>query len=369
MWTISNNKEWSALEQSHDWVSDMRQVPQDPRHHAEGDVATHTQMVLEALTGLDAWRALSDQEQEVLWAAALLHDVEKRSTTVTEPDGSITAHGHARRGAATTRRILYREMPAPFAIREQIVSLVRYHGLPLWLLEKPDPVKAVIKAALEVDTRLLALLARADVLGRICGDAAELLYRIDCFEEFCKEQKAWGQPRPFASAHARMVYLQKSGGDPDYIPFDQPESRVILMSGLPGAGKDHYISRHFRDLPVISLDAIRQEMKVSATDATGNGQVIQAAKERAREYLRVQKPFVWNGTNITHQLRAQLCDLFTQYRAAVSIVYVEVPYRKLMQQNRNREAVVPAIALEKLIDKLEPPAPWEAHEIIHCIQE
>lgn len=147
MWTISNNKSRDYLEQTFDWVRDMKDVPQDKRHHAEGDVAIHSFMVLDALIQQPTYLQLSAEEQEILWAAALLHDVEKRSTTVTEADGSITAYGHARKGAMTARRLLFKEIATPFAIRECIVALVRYHGLPLWLLEKPDPLKAVVKQA------------------------------------------------------------------------------------------------------------------------------------------------------------------------------------------------------------------------------
>lgn len=42
---------------------------------------------------------------------------------------------------------------------------------------------------------------------------------------------------------------------------------------------------------------------------------------------------------------------------------MEVPYADLFSQNRNREEIVPFNVLEKLIDKLEVPAPWEAHEV------
>lgn len=67
----------------------MKDVPQDPRYHAEGDVGTHTQMVLEALQNESAFKQISAQDQEILWAAALLHDVEKYSTTVHETDGRV----------------------------------------------------------------------------------------------------------------------------------------------------------------------------------------------------------------------------------------------------------------------------------------
>ena len=49
MWTISENKQWADLESRFDWLKRMKGVPQDARYHAEGDVAIHTQMVLEAL--------------------------------------------------------------------------------------------------------------------------------------------------------------------------------------------------------------------------------------------------------------------------------------------------------------------------------
>lgn len=369
MWQISENKAWDYLEQQFNWVRIMKDVPQDPLHHTEGNVAVHTQMVLAALLQLPGYQQLPPEQQEVLWAAALLHDVEKYSTTETTPDGRITSAGHARKGEGTARHILYRDLAAPFSQREQVAKLVRYHGLPLWIFEKPDPRRAIITASLEVDTRLLALLARADALGRICVDQADLLYRLDCFEELCKENSCWGQPYPFAGANARMHYLMKPGSSPDYVPYEQPETRVLMMSGLPGAGKDTWIQRNCREWPVVSLDQLRQKMKISPTDKSGNGQVIQAAKEQARVYLRSRQPFVWNATNITRQMREQLISLFLDYRAEVTIVYVEVSAAKLLQQNSQRNAVVPLPALERLIAKLEVPSLTEAHHLTTIVAQ
>lgn len=366
MWTITENKEWEFLEASFPWVADMRHTPQDPVYHGEGNVAVHTQMVLEYLQQEPAFQLLTAQEKEVLWAAALLHDVEKRSTTVIEPDGRITSRGHVRKGAQTARRILYKDIPAPFSIREQIWGLVQHHSIPLWLLERPDPLKLAVQVSMEVNTAWLALLARADVKGRIAADIHDMLYRIDCFEEFCKEHGCWGATRPFASDHARMHYLQTEEMYPDYIPYDKPAMEVVMMSGLPGAGKDTYIRKHLKNLPLISLDDFREEMGVAPDDKTGNGQVIQYAKEKAKKLLRIQQSFVWNATNTTRQMRAQLIDLFTTYKAAVHIIYLEVPFRQLMTQNKGREAVVPANVLDKLANKLEVPSLVEAHKVT-CI--
>lgn len=369
MWTITENKDWAYLETRFDWIKRMENVPQDAIYHAEGNVAIHTKMVLEALMAQPAYQQLLAQEQEILWAAALLHDVEKYSTTVIEPDGRITSNGHARKGAMTARQILYREAPASFTVREQVVSLVRYHGLPLWVFEKLDPAKALTIASMEVNTQWLALLARADVLGRICTDQDEMLYKIDCFEAFCREQSCWGTARNFATNEAKMYYMQHENAYSDYVPFEQPGAEVILMSGLPGAGKNTYIQKHYPDLPVVSLDDIRVARAISPTDKSGNGMVIQEAKEQARVFLRKQKSFIWNATDITRQMRLQLVELFITYKAAVKIIYVEVPYRELLKQNRNREAAIPDIVLERLIDKLEVPALWEVHEVSYSVAE
>lgn len=363
MWRIHKDKDWAVLEREFDWLNEMKEVPQDPFFHAEGNVAIHTQMVLKALTGLPDFQALSDQEKEILWAAALLHDVEKRSTTLIGPDGRISSPGHARKGAATARTILYRDLDCPFEIREQIVGLVRHHGLPIWIFEKPDPVKALVMASMEVNTKWLALLARADMLGRICDDQSDMLYQIDCFEAYCKEHNCWAIPRRFLNSAAKMYFMQHEQAYLDYVPFSKPEFEVVVISGLPGAGKDTFIKRNYPDMPIVSLDALRVLHGIKPTDKTGNGRIVQEAKELARIYLRKKQPFLWNATNITRQMRAQIIDLVCSYQAGVTLVYLEVPYAQLLLQNKSREAQVPEMALNRLVNKLEVPAAWEAHDV------
>ncbi len=360
MWKINQNYEWEALMAAFSWMRDMRGIPQDKIFHAEGDVAIHTKMVTEALVQLPAYLELPEQEQDLLFAAALLHDVEKRSTTVEEANGRITSKGHARKGESTARQLIYRSIPAPFELREAVAKLVRYHGLPLWVFEKPDPQKALFKASLEVDTQLLALLTRADILGRICSDQEELLYRLDLFIAFCQEQNCWGQPKVFASDWGRYQYFQKEDSTADYQPYEKDAFEVLILSALPGTGKDYFIKKNYPDTPVVSLDDLRRKNKVRPNDKKGNGQIIQMAKEQARVYLRKKQTFIWNATNITRNLRSLMIDLFQTYGAKTRIVYLEVPYQQLIRQNQDREFPIPVKVLEKMINNLEVPALWEA---------
>ncbi|HEY7022320.1 MAG TPA: AAA family ATPase, partial [Ktedonobacterales bacterium] len=146
-----------------------------------------------------------------------------------------------------------------------------------------------------------------------------------------------------------------------YAAYDDTVCEVTLMSGLPGAGKDTWIGRHVPDLPVISLDAIRRELKV--TPADDQGAVAALAKSRARELLRRQQSFIWNATNITRALRTALIDLYAAYHARIRIVYVDAPWKVILRRNQERESSVPEPVIARMLRKLEVPDLTEAHTV------
>lgn len=356
--------EWDMLIERFELLRVLGDCPQDPIFHAEGDVLKHTRMVTEVLTGSNAWAQMDEPTQTVLFWSALLHDVAKPMCT-REENGRIISPRHAIKGAQIAQDILYRQWdtssPIAFDLRQQIVGLIRHHGLPLWFWDKSDVQRAVISASQIAHCGNVAHLATADVLGRICDDQAELLERIVLFREYCVENNCLNQPRPFASDYSRFTYFQKSNQHPDYEAYDDTQCEVVLMSGLPGAGKDTWISEYLSAYPVVALDIIRREMDIRPT---GNqGVVIAEGKERAKVYLRNGQDFVWNATNTTRQMRSQLINLFTDYGARVRIVYLETPWRELLQRNQNREFGVPVKVLHKLAQRLEVPNLTEAHQV------
>ncbi|MFC7441490.1 AAA family ATPase [Laceyella putida] len=143
--------------------------------------------------------------------------------------------------------------------------------------------------------------------------------------------------------------------------YDDTRCEVILMSGLPGAGKDTWISQTHPDLPVISLDQIRREHGISPT--ANQGEVIQIAKEQAKVLLRQRQSFIWNATNLTRHLRDPLIDLFAAYGARITIVYMDAPLDLLLSRNRKRKHEVPEAVIRKLVRKLEVPTLTEAHHV------
>jgi putative nucleotidyltransferase with HDIG domain len=323
-------------------------------------------MVCEALAALPAWRELPDEERRIVFVAALLHDVGKPDCTRTEPDGRISSRGHSRRGAILARQILW-HLRVPFALRERVTALVRYHQVPYFLLERGDAQRLCMEVSQTARCDHLSLLAEADVLGRHCADLRRLLDNIALFREYCGEQGCLATPRAFASDHARFLYFLHPGRYPDAPAHEDFRAEVVLLSGLPGSGKDHYIRTHLAGWPVISLDAVRAELDIAPND--DQGAVLNQAREQARVYLRQGNSFVWNATNVSRQLRGESLRLFAGYNARIRIVYLETSPDLLFPQNRRRPAPVPEKVIARLMDHWEVPDRTEAHEVDWIVRE
>ncbi|MCP4687880.1 MAG: AAA family ATPase [Desulfobacterales bacterium] len=358
--------EWERILRVHPLLPPLARCPQDPVFHQEGDVLTHTRMVCRALTADERWRTLPAADRSVLFAAALLHDAAKPRKTAEGANGRIHSRGHAAAGARVARGLLYRweglSGPAPtFEQRERVVDLIRYHGLPLQWMERENAQRDVIKAASRAPGEWLAMLSRADVLGRISDDRDDLLERVRLFREFCLEEGCGDGSRDFPSGTTRFLYLRGERASPDVAVYDPSDFEATVMSGLPGAGKDTWIAAHGQGLPVISLDDIRGRLGVPPSK--NQGAVVHKAREDARVFLRKAEPFIWNATNITFSIRRSLIQLFLDYRARARIIYVETPYQELLARNARRRESLPRPILEKLIHRLEPPALSEAHDV------
>jgi putative nucleotidyltransferase with HDIG domain len=118
---------WDRIVKTIPELADLSNTAQSNQYHAEGDVAAHTRLAVEACT--------NDCEPDLLWAA-LLHDVGKPAATKLDGD-RITAHGHDIVGAELAQKILKRlQMPSKGLWK--IVWAVRHHTFHLsWNLNAP----------------------------------------------------------------------------------------------------------------------------------------------------------------------------------------------------------------------------------------
>ena len=69
---------WAGIEAAlSPFVHPMVRTRQNPAYHGEGDVWTHTKLVCEELVKMDAYQALSIVRRQLIFLAALLHDIGK----------------------------------------------------------------------------------------------------------------------------------------------------------------------------------------------------------------------------------------------------------------------------------------------------
>ncbi|MBL4645678.1 MAG: tRNA nucleotidyltransferase [Hyphomicrobiales bacterium] len=359
-WSI----DWSVIWGLFSELSALDDCPQDPIHHAEGDVGKHTRMVVEALVAMEDWQALPPIDQSILFWASCFHDIGKLGTTKHEEDGRISSRGHSRLGAAITRGIL-RDIGADFYWREAVCGIILKHQLPFWLIERSDPERMAIETSLVCRPNLLCLHAQADALGRICNDKQNLLDNVALAKEVFIKMDCLDDPFPFANDESRLAFLGSENRDPHYAAYEDFRCTAYVMSALPGSGKDTWIACNLSGVPMVSLDVIRKEIGVSAT---GNqGRVIQAAYELAKTHLRNGRDFVWNATNVTQQTRGKVLRLLRGYGALIHIIYIEVLPAQLDKQNTARHQVVPKKVGQALARKLEPPSRSECHLLTNVL--
>lgn len=347
----------------------LKDVPQNPEYHGEGDVLRHTEMVCGELTELESWQALPEEERALLFLAAAFHDIGKPACTKLE-EGKWVSPKHTIVGEKIFRRLAYREAERfglTFSQRELVAKLIRFHGLPLWFWTKKQPELDLCRAAESIPLRLLYLLSKADTLGRRETRPGQLRDQVELFAEYAKELNIWEHPYTFANPYTRFQFFQKEDLWQGSQLYDDTTFDVIMMAGLPLSGKDTWIAQNSGKLssdgrtPVVSLDDLREKMGIPPTKASGR--VVQEALELARGYLRKGQPFIWNATNLIQETRQKLVRLFAGYGARVHILYLEVPYQELLSRNRTRARHIPEAVLEDMIRKLEVPAPWEAYKV------
>ncbi|MDR1262484.1 MAG: HD domain-containing protein [Oscillospiraceae bacterium] len=219
-------------------VARMRGVPQDPRHHPEGDVWIHTMRVL------DEAARLRDQANKPLFfmLAALCHDLGKPDCTVVrdEAEQRISAVGHEEAGVDRAREQLQR-LTNQNALIEYVLNMVQMHMRPNRLAHSRSPIKKT-RAMFDksVNPNDLILLSKADVL--ITSQAAH----ADELESFLYER--------LDDYHKRMREPMLTGLD------------LIAAGFVPGPGFSEWMARarlfHFAGLsPENALRQLMNERK------------------------------------------------------------------------------------------------------------
>ena len=115
-YAIDTMRETGLLKEILPEVDALYGVEQEKKFHPEGDVYTHTMLMLEHMAMPDI---------PLAWSV-LLHDIGKAVTTFTDETGRIRAFGHEEKGAQMVGNIAER-LKFSVAEREKITAAVRNH--------------------------------------------------------------------------------------------------------------------------------------------------------------------------------------------------------------------------------------------------
>jgi len=164
-------------------------VPQEPEWHPEGDVWTHTMMVIDAGAKIanDSARGFSDDERLQVMLGALGHDLGKPSTTTVE-DGRIRSKGHEPAGEAPVRELFSRLVfKGHQGALDATVAIAREHLQPgelhrsfiagkLTEAQYANAIRKLLKRISPVSWRVLIAASEADSRGRLLPGVDTVAY-------------------------------------------------------------------------------------------------------------------------------------------------------------------------------------------------
>lgn len=366
------NLKWEIIDKEllYSFIEKMKNTNQDKFFHQEGDVYIHTKMVCEELIKLPVYKTLPKKQKLELFLAALFHDVGKTLTTKIEED-HITSPHHGPTGSCLVREFFIKDLGISgkeeyLTFRETICSLIRYHTSPIFLGVDADERK-IIKLSLLKDLtndftlEMLSLLSIADMKGRIGPNTDEKLFNIELFKEYAINLSCYRDSYKFSDNYTKYKYLNGTNILPNQSLYNDSNNEIILLVGLPGTGKDTFIKNNYPNSIVISLDDLRDKLKLKPTD--NQGIVYTTAKELAKEYLRTNTPFIWNATNTTNLIRSKQIKLFHDYNATVKIIYLETTLENVLKRNKSRKKEVIENVIFDMLKTLTLPEPFEAESI------
>ena len=199
-------------------------VPQNPVHHPEGDVWSHTLMVLDAAAKLRC----DAKYPEGFMMSALTHDLGKAVSTLVE-ENKVSAIGHEKTGVELARQFL-RRISNENRLTHYVLNMVELHMRPNMMASVRASRKATSKMFDQsVCPEDLLLLAKADYFGK--GNAEN----YSTTEAFLQERLSFFQElmsRPFVQGRDLIEAGIEPGAD-----FNEAlaYSHKMRLAGVPKA--------------------------------------------------------------------------------------------------------------------------------------
>lgn len=349
---------WDLVE-SFPAFQQLKDTPQSPIWHAEGNAWIHTKEVVYWAECYAKNLGLNIPETKILVLAALFHDIGKSTATFTDENGKIHSYKHEYDSEKLTRRILW---DSDVEMRERICTLVRYHMKMHQLKEKQhynkfrDALNDIIEKV--PDFYLLSLLALGDTKGAKYDPEAHEK-DVEFMEEVCS----------FAYKSVR----RKSDYRKLWFALREPTVVVVLM-GLAGSGKttwlQEYVVKHRKpgdNYTILSRDLIRIELGYCTEDEKYLGtkeeedKVTEIFNQRFKEALENKMEIYIDNMNLRSCYRDEYKKLAGKHNVCWDYVYIQSSNINL---NYERRPEINKVAFDGMIQKMDWPTPDEYDDLV-----
>lgn len=366
-----NGVNWEKVNTIPEFIA-LSKTPQSKRWHQEGDVLTHTKLVVKELQR-SLFYSPFDKEKIVLMTAALCHDIGKAVTTKWDNEkGDYTTNRHGYEGEKIVRRLFFDE---DIVLRESVCFLVRWHMTMHHILGKGEQsIKILSELSYGYSTlRNLLTLAICDAEGSLNEESLDKNFLFDKFSEIetlINNSVGFNGPRHFDGDVFERLNLFNNVSIRNEPSPQKADFNVTLMIGVAGVGKDTWISEHRPDDIMLSRDKIRTEIGIKGEKSFGikeqEKEVTRIFNERLIECCKNKQDVVINNTNLLKKYRSEFVKMVLPYNPTITFVYVES--NKMEDCAKRRDGQIKKNIVDGMWDRLEFPCPSECERMLFSKQ-
>jgi bifunctional polynucleotide phosphatase/kinase len=131
----------------------------------------------------------------------------------------------------------------------------------------------------------------------------------------------------------------------DLSPFESLD--VVLVCGLPGSGKSHFCRSRFQSSGRLRVN--RKEIRRLLYEMLAFG------KKIIEHLLQNRQKVLIDNTSVSASSRKSYVAIAQGMRKSIGLVFLDVPARRCLEQNRLREDPVPEMVISNLAAAVDPP--------------